>query len=122
MDIDKGTCDFRGPKYFAPFAKRTASPSHSETSNMLYTAPLHFIFPLTKYLPIGVFNYLNVDIDTESTCVTQQCDANKRYTFNANEQLWLKMLAPNRKQGNLYKREIDGLHLNLKTILNWLKC
>ena len=65
IEIDREISDYEGPKYFAPFAmqsKRTASPSHSETSNMLYTAPLHFIFPLTKYLPIGVFNYLIVTL------------------------------------------------------------
>ena len=61
IDIDKEYCDFEGTKYFAPFALQSkAMPSSIPMSDGLRTAPLHFYFPVIKYLPLGVFTHLNV--------------------------------------------------------------
>ena len=61
IEIDKKICDFEGPKYFAPFALQSKRmPSLYPTFSELQTAPLHFTFPVTKYLPLGVFTYLTV--------------------------------------------------------------
>ena len=61
IEIEKEICDFEGPKYFVPFALQSKRmPSPYPTSSELQTAPLHFTFPVTKYLPLGVFTQLNV--------------------------------------------------------------
>lgn len=67
IEIDEEISDIEGQKYFTPFAlqpKKTFSPC--PMSRELCTAPLHFIFPKTKYLPLGVFTYLNVALSRNS--------------------------------------------------------
>ena len=62
ITIDREVSDFEGSKYFVPFvlkSKGTTQPLQMKSSE-LRTAPLHFIFPKVKYLPLGVFTYLMV--------------------------------------------------------------
>ena len=67
IEIEKEICDFEGPKYFAPFALQSKRmPSPYPTSSELQTAPLHFTFPVTKYLPLGVFTYLTAALASKA--------------------------------------------------------
>ena len=61
-------------------------------------------------------HYVEISVDTQSTCNTVICEEFSEYTFSGDEQLWLKMAGVKHNEGRIFDSEISKLAELLKPV------